>query len=168
MRHKILLLVFSLASLVSFAQSGVVLHGYLQDVLPGMVPKGTDENGKALGAHTATTRVLIYLELPRSAAATPVEVWINGKRYGVQAEKITSFPVTLSKGAVVNSKPVLLPARSGNVLELIPVAFTKGKDFSKAKTKARSNELVVVYKMGGSYYSAVQKKWKSLEPQVNE
>ena len=45
MKWRILLIFLTGISLTSYSQTGVKLYGYIQEVLPGTIPKGTDENG---------------------------------------------------------------------------------------------------------------------------
>ena len=93
-------------------------------------------------------------------------MWIHGERFNVTTEPVKKTPIILPNKT---GKSATLVAKTSNkVQQVVAVPFTKGKEFSLAKKKAASNELVVVYKQNGKYYSALLKKIKVLDPQFSE
>jgi hypothetical protein len=61
----------------------------------------------------------------------------------------------------------MVPKTSGQVIQVTPISKSDGKRFPKARLKAATNELVVVYKLNGKFYSATLKKLTRLEPENN-
>ena len=162
MKRRILLIFLTAFSLASFSQTGVKIYGYVQEVLPGTIPKGTDENGKKIEAVKVRDNYLIYISVPGKSRIYPIELWIKGNRFSAKPETVTTTPVQQNDNL---GKPITLVAKtSNNVQRIIPIPIIQGKEFLNAKKKSLSNELVVVYKLNGKYYSATQKKLTRLEP----
>jgi len=62
-------------------------------------------------------------------------------------------------------KPITLVAKTSNkVQRIIAFPIIEGKQFPNAKKKSITNDLVVVYKLNGKFYSATLKKLTRLEP----
>ena len=156
MRTKILLLLTLLISLQSLAQSGIKAMGFVQEEAPGMVPRETGEpKSKPHQEH------YIFLSIPKGKTVQPVEIWIRGEAYSLRRE-IVKPPVFAPKGAL--GKPQLMVSQTGNlIMKLTPLPYAKGKIFTRAREKAKANELVVVYRLNNTYYSATQKELTRLE-----
>ena len=168
----ILILLFAVTS--SFSQT-VKVYGYAREVMPGIVQKDEEEKklegSNAEGTKTEKTNdknvsYIVYLSSSSKSAIVPVEMWIHGERFNVTTEPVKKTPIILPNKT---GKSATLVAKTSNkVQQVVAVPFTKGKEFSLAKKKAASNELVVVYKQNGKYYSALLKKIKVLDPQFSE
>ena len=165
MKHKIILLLFMAVSFSAFSQNGVTLYGFYQESLPGTIPKGTDENGNTIPKKSAVDYI-IYLKAPASSKITPVEIWIKGEQTLLQAEK-TKTPVHIQSSGTGNST-TLVPKTGSNVWKIIPTSSTNYIKFTRARDKAEVNDVVVVYKLKGKFYSATLKNLKRLEPRNNE
>lgn len=167
MKSKILLLLLSVLSLSAFGQKGVQLHGFYRDVLPGTVQKGFDESGQPQAARKDNSiQYFLYLSAPAGSRITPVEIWIHGQQYAAKAVKVAT-PVELPS-SIPGKKQTLLGKTSGAVYQVQPGAALHQVRYTKARDKAASNEVVVVYKLNGVYYSATLKELTKLEPQNNE
>ena len=164
MKNKILLLIFMALGINGFCQTGVKVYGFIQDVLPGTIPKGTDENGNQIQARKSTTVYRIFLTGIGKNRIYPVEVWIKGKQFTASYETINNTPIEARSD---NKTVVMVPKTSGQVVQITPINKSDGKKFPNAKVKAASNELVVVYKLNGKFYSATLKKLTRLEPENN-
>jgi len=157
---------FFLVGFTSFSQIGVKLYGYVREVTPGTVPRGTGENGENISRAKPQPTYLVYLSAPSKHPVSAIEMWIKGERFSLRTEPMTQTPVVVPTNT---RKTITLVAKTSNkVQQLIAVPFTEGKEFSLAKKKAAANELVVVYRQNGKYYSATLKKVTQLEPQFNE
>jgi hypothetical protein len=164
MKYKILHgLLFLFIGLCTYAQNGVTVYGYSQDILPGNVPVSTGE--KKTNKAVVHTDYFIYISGPAKKTLHPIEMWINGEPFSIKTETTGSTPVQINVG---NRNTTLVPKTKNKVQRLTPWPYMPGKSFAKAKEKAASNELVVVYKLNGKFYSAVLKKITRLEPQANE
>ena len=175
MKRYFSLLIFFFAVLSSFSQSGVKVYGYAREVMPGIVQKDVEEKklegSNAEGTKTVKTDInnvsyLVYLSSSSKSAIVPVEMWIHGERFNVMIQPVKKTPVILPNKT--GKSTTLVSKTSNKVQQVVAVPFTKGKEFSLAKKKATYNELVVVYKQNGKYYSNLLKKIKVLEPQFSE
>lgn len=143
------------------AQSGVKLYGYQQAVTRGMAGRERDENGKVVRKEQSPMyNYQIYLTSNYKGRIYPIELWIKGERKGVKAETVTTTPVTMvqNDGTTEPKKIVLVPATRSKVWLLTGTTVPPQKQFTKAKTLAASNELVLVYKRNGSFQYATLKK----------
>ncbi|MGZ8538109.1 MAG: hypothetical protein ACXWV9_07575 [Flavisolibacter sp.] len=174
MKRHFFFLIFLFTAISSFSQTGVKVYGYEREAMPGIVQNDSEE--KVEGSNVERTKTektfeksisyLVYISSSSKSAITPVEMWIRGERFNVMTEPVTKTPIILPNKT---GKSTTLVAKTSNkVQQVVAVPFTKGKEFSLAKKKAAWNELVVVYKQNGKYYSALLKKIKVLEPQFSE
>jgi hypothetical protein len=159
-----------LAGLKAQTRTDVKLYAYARPVTGGVPPKiSTQENNLlTYPAAKAKYNYLIYLEGPVTTRLYPVEMWLHGEKKGVRTLIVNTTPVEIKTGDIPEySKTItLVPKTSNRVYQLdlgIPVP---GKEMAAARTKASTNELVVVYKYAGKFYYAVEKKIKLLEPVV--
>ena len=166
MKRTILFIALFTISFASFSQTGVRVYGYVREVTPGIVPHGKRENGKDIEQAKPTPNYLVYLTSPSKYPATVVEMWINGQRFSTQSEWIAKTPVILPNNT--GKSTTVVGKTSNKVQQVVPITFTQGKEFSLARKKAAVNELVVVYRQNGKYYSATLKKLTKLEPQFSE
>ena len=164
MKSTILVVIFMVLGINSFSQNGVKLYGFIQDVLPGTIPKGTDENGQPIQARKSQTVYRIFLTGPSKGKIYPAEIWINGRQYAASYETIRSTPVEARSD---NKTVAMVPKTSGQVIQVNPMDRTDGKKFPNAKAKAALNDVVIVYKLNGKFYSATLKKLVRLEPENN-
>jgi len=153
-------------SFSAFSQTGVKIYGFYRDVLPGTVPKGTDENGKAIPKPDINVEYLVYISGPAGKKIIPVEVWIKGERHSATGSIESHSPVQTTGDLGKNI--TLVPKTSGTVQRIHPGKEADGKNFPNAKSKAAVNDLVIVYKMNGKFYSSALKKLKKIEPVNHE
>ena len=113
MKQSILLMLICALSFSAFSQTGVKIYGFYREVLPGTVPKGTDENGKALPRPEVNVEYLVYISGPSGKRIYPVEIWIKGERYSASGTTESHSPVqtTGDLGKVIT----LVPKTSGTV-----------------------------------------------------
>jgi hypothetical protein len=157
MGKALFVLFFSFVGLTSFAQTGVKVYGYVRDVLPGNIP-----NRQVRSAKPNTTTYMIYISAPSKYTITPVEVWINGEKFSAKSLPNVKTPVLVPKDNTGNQ--ISLVAKTSNKLQQIVTAAPAEATLSaSAKTKARTNELVIVYKLNGKLYTASLKKFTRLE-----
>jgi hypothetical protein len=173
MKYFLILIVLSvLLSTRLFAQSrsDVKLYAYARPVTGGVMPKiSTQENGSQTMIKPKTKySYLFYLEGPKKLRIYPVELWIKGERYGIKTTAVNTTPVEITSGELPQyTKTItLVPKTKNRVIKLDPAVAVNGKNFPKAKAKAETNEIVLVYKYGGKFYYAVQDKIKLIEPIV--
>src|SRR6476619_1170995 len=166
MKRTILLMLILALSVSAFSQTGVKIFGYTRDVLPGTIPKGTDENGKALPKPKENVEYLIYISGPSKTRIYPVEVWIRGEKFSASGMTENHSPVQTTGD--LGKTITLVPKTAGTIQRIHTAKAVEGKNFPNAKTKATSNDLVIVYKMNGKFYSATLKHLQKIEPVNHE
>lgn len=161
---------FLLPGLVAQSRTDVKLYAYARPVAGGVPPKiSTQENNLQTYADAkAKYNYLIYLEGPAQPRIYPVEMWLHGEKKGVRTTLVTTTPVEIKTGDIPGySKTItLVPKTANSVYQLDLGMSVPGKEMAAARAKARTNELVVVYKYAGKFYYAAEKKIKVLEPVV--
>lgn len=172
---KYFLLLFTLSILLSTrllaqSRSDVKLYAYARPVTGGVMPKVSIQENGSQTMITPKTKYsyLFYLEGPKKLRIYPVELWIKGERHGIKTSPVNNTPVEISTGELPQySKTItLVPKTNNKVIKMDPAVAVNGKDFPKAKAKAETNEIVLVYKYAGKFYYAVQDKIKTLDPIV--
>lgn len=145
----------------SFAQK-VKLHGYVQKSTPGIkAARDFDENGNAK-AKTEPSKgsYYVYITAPPNTRLYLVEGWLKGERIGLKAEPVDGpAKITNDNG----EERVLVPKTNAQVWQLTGTKEVSGKNFPKAKTLAKTAELVVVYKLNGKFGYATLKQLSKLE-----
>ena len=148
----------------------VKLYAYARPVAGGVPPKiSTQENNlQAYSSAKAKYNYLIYLEGPATTRIYPVEMWLHGEKKGVRTTIVTTTPVEIKTGDLPPySKTItLVPKTTNSVYQLNLGTPVPGKEMAAARAKARTHEVVVVYKYAGKFYYAAEKKIKVLEPVV--
>lgn len=135
------------------------LYAYRQAVLPGTVR--VDENGREV---PRKPQYNYYIYLASSAKIFPVEIWIDGQAYNVNAA-ITFTPVEYTNPTSVENKPkVLVPKTSRKVWQLYPAAEKLNQMNAREKNLLDKNQLVVIYKCGNKIYYKTVSKFSELEP----
>jgi len=165
MMRKILPLLFCFFGFQAFSQTNVKLYGFIRETHAGTVPRGTQENGNPIPSTSAANEYLIYISGPRKTRIYPSEVWINGHRYEAVTEKVPG-PVSVKEQN--GAKKTLVAATTGTVLRIRPQQAGPRKLSVNVQSKIAANDVVVVYKMKGKFYTAVLKKLTRLEPVFNE
>ena len=143
------------------------LYGYMQPVSGGAFPsKAIDEGGKEVASETEQ-RFNYLLYLASSTIVYPSEIWVRGKLYSVTTTSIKTTPVKeprVSEISSADSARTLVPSTTKKVWQLhLAPAGSSIKQSVKGKSLAKSNELVVVYKMGGKFYYSILPKLDLLE-----
>ncbi len=173
MKQTLLLLslIFFFTTLKAQTRTDVKIYGYIQPVSRGVAPDtDIDEAGnlKTKGLK-AGSNYFIYITGPASSRIYPIEMWIKGKQYSAKPEAVNKTPVQMADPALPNGPNfiTLVPKTSKKVIRLISgSAVTPGKSLAIAKSKAKTNELVIVYKMSGKLYYAVLEKLAVLEAAI--
>ena len=165
MYSKILLFLLTFASISTYAQNGFRVYGYVQQQLPGIVPKGNTEQGVPVKKKIVTDH-LIYFSSPKGTRVTLVEMYINGQPYSIKSGNLVQTPVSQKDN--LGKTRTLVPKTGNEVRQLIRSDYVPGKDFSRARQKAAVNDVVVVYQYRGNSYSAILKTLTKLEPVSNE
>lgn len=167
------LLFLVLAPLMAISQLPVKIFAYSQSELPGTILKGvTDENGNPLHIKKETpVNYYIFAAYPTSNNIIFKEIWLKGKFYSVETQKIDSTPVIKINNNVPDNpvKEVLVPYTRLNVISITPTtALNKTlKRCSKAGKLASKNELIVSCIYRGKKHFIGIKKIKVLEPVAN-
>jgi hypothetical protein len=162
----LLLLTFAIVNAQSKA---VTLYGFRQHISPGAQKAGDiDENGKFIEKQAPELfHYTIYLAIASKAPVAPIQLWINGEPYSVQADTVTKIPVTTTNTDAPAAKVVhLIPDTAGTILKLMPVPLTIDKGTKRLHKLAKTNAVVVRYKQDGDLRYEVLKKFKDLDPQA--
>ena len=164
MLRKILPLLFCFLGFQAFSQNNVKLYGFVRESHAGTVPRGTQENGNQIPSSQVATEYLVYISGPSGTRLYPAEIWIKGQRYDVRTGKVTA-PVSIDQNG---EKKVLVAPGTGNLMRLYPEKAGTRKISIDTRSSAAANEVVVIYKWKGKFYTAKLKKLTKLEPVFNE
>jgi len=162
-----------LSSFAAISQSSVKIFAYSQTETPGNIPKGiTDENGNQVIKRRETpVKYYIFATHPPSVNIIFTEIWIKGKLYTVETQKIDSTPVIhVNKNMPGNLKEeVLVPYTVQQVIAIVPGSVKNKtlKRCSRISKLANNNELVLRYIDRGKKRFTGIKKIKLLEPIAN-
>jgi hypothetical protein len=170
MKQSLLILALIFIFLISKAQtrSDVKIYGYIQPVSRGVAPDtNIDEAGNVKPKSVKPgSNYFIYITGPASTRIYPVEMWVKGKQYSAKSETVYKTPVQLADPAMPDGPNLitLVPKTTKKVMMLVPGNFVnQGKSLAIAKSKAKTNELVVVYKMNGKFHYALLEKLNIIE-----
>lgn len=170
MKKTLLLLVIALHFFISKAQTrnDVEIFGYIQPVTRGVSPEtNIDETGNLkTKAAKQGSNYFIYITVPAASHVYPIEMWIKGEQYTSKPETINTTPIQIADPALPGGPNLitLVPKTTKKVIKLIPgKTGIPGKTIKTAKSKSKTNELVVVYKMKGNFYFSLLKKLILLE-----
>ena len=138
----------------------VKLHAFKQSVAQGKAPEVTD--GPQVSERQGKN-YFIYAVSP--SRIYPSEIWIEGERYGVSVTTITQTPVEQGDDRNIGApKKVLVPKTTQKVIQLVPIPAVEEKSFgANAKSQAKTNDVVLVYKQNGKFYYKALKRMSDLE-----
>lgn len=138
--------------LTGFAQKdSLTLYAYEQKVSPGIAPAKTSQ---------VKTQYHIYLSSPHNINVYPLSLWIKGKLFGVNVKEAKA-PVKLQSAN--DSIIMLVPETEQKVLRLFPIKTTMPGNTQKGGALARQNELVLVYKLKGTFHYMVKEHIDQLD-----
>src|ERR1700694_4448915 len=120
MKRPFILLALFMIAVQSMGQSSVKLYGYIQDIIPGTIARGTDENGNRIETGRQYN-YQVYLVAPASLRITPAEVWINHKPFSARGEAVSQTPVVFKDQ---KNNRILVPRTSQRVLKIITLPFS--------------------------------------------
>lgn len=161
MKRILSIMFLSLLAGFAFAQSkgNIKLYAYQQSVSRGSAPEATDGPQTSTGAGR---NYWIYTVAP--GRVYPAEIWLNGTRFGVSVTTIRQTPVEWEDaGNIGATKKTLVPKSTGTTLQLVPVGAADKAIGKTAKSLARANAVVLVYKRNGKFFYVTQKTWKDME-----
>lgn len=161
-----LLLTGLLASCKAQQKGTVSVYGFKQAVLPGILPGDlmTDDGRVIQQEFKPKFNLFIYTASKNNI--TPVEVWLEGKRYAVVAEPVANTPVQYTNPTAM-PKPgtiTLVPKTSKKVLRIALTEAERKKPLLQKSGIAKENELVIVYKQGNQTYYVTMKGLTEIEP----
>ena len=124
----------------------------------------TDEQGKTVEAKQEVNKNLfIYLAYPPGLNLYPVEVWMKGELYSIKQQPAhTPVVIVYENGQYEPETVILVPTTTDTVFQLILTDRSPSKNTTIKKSLAETNDLVVVYKLNGKFYSQTLKKIKGL------
>lgn len=137
------------------------LYGYVQSVSGGKAPEMA-ENGTRT---SEGSRKNYRLYAASTTRVYPVEIWIEGERYGLTAKSVEQTPVEAGDDANIGSPKVqLVPKTTRKVVQLVPLNGAAIKSQSvKAKSLATQNAVVFVYRQNGKLVYSTLKKLAPLQ-----
>jgi hypothetical protein len=145
--------------------SAIKLYAFRQTIVRGIsTTYQEDEQGNKIEAkREIKNNVFVYLAYPPNIFLYPVEIWMDGQQYSVKPEPVqTPVIITYDNGAFAPETIVLVPKSSDTVTQLILSGNLPAKNARIKKTLADTNDLVLVYKLNGKFYSQTLKKIKGL------
>ena len=152
-------------SLSGVAQKATVkLYGYAQPVIGGVPSiQHPDEKENTLSSKkNRRANYFIYLVYPKILPIHPVELWLKGKAYNIDVRPAkTPVQVVYDNGDFEPEKIILVPATKDTCVQLL-INSLPLKSTTIKRSLIENNELVVVYKLKGKFYSKTLKKLKEL------
>jgi hypothetical protein len=141
------------------------LYAYRQRVSPGTQKIGDlDENGKLIKKEAKPVfHYAIYLISSSKTPVYPVQLWINGEAAAVEVKTLASPPIMYTNvdAPTAVPKPLFAPP-NGTIFQLTPTPLTTDKDKGEAKTLAKNNAVVLLYKKEGKLQYGVLRKFTDL------
>jgi len=162
--RTILSFVFTLlvGSCIGQSKGTAVLKAYHQPVAPG-VNNGVIEEGGQEVKMPAERKGNDYIFLLSDSRVYPVELWLDGTRYGVIAEPVSS-PVRNPHYRADSGDPeFLIQAKGKKLTRLTASPAINGKEIMTQNTVTADNEIVVVYRAAGKFYYSALKKASLLD-----
>ena len=138
------------ASCSGQSKGKVMLYGYVQSVA-GNRHSDLAEDGTTKETIRTGKNYLLYASAP--ARIYPMEIWIEGVKYGVTIKSISKTPVIFKDETNIGSlEQTLVHATKEKVIQLIPNSQPTKSLGSTAQALAKSNALVLVFKQSGKLY----------------
>lgn len=158
-------------SILSIAQSkSPIVNGYAYQraSLPGTIPRGvTNEDGsqadrpiKPMITH------FVYLEIKTSQNIKPTTIWIRGKNYNLETEKITTVPLVLDRQGIGDKtlSDTLVKKTANNVFRIYPKGTLVTKASSTISKKINKQNIVIEYYWKSKKYYYTIRAIKNLQP----
>lgn len=158
-------------SILSIAQlKSPVLNGYAYQraSLPGTIPKGvTNEDGSQADRPVKPMIThFVYLEIKPTQNIKPATIWIRGKSYKLETEKITSIPVVLERQGIGEKtlSDTLVKKTANNVFRIYPKGTLVTKASSAISKKINKQNVVIEYFWKAKKYYYTISDIKNLQP----
>lgn len=155
------------AFLIQAQEDGITIYGFRQQSTGGMQKRGDiDETGKLVKKEPAQIfKNLIYLASASKARIYPVQMWIKGEAFSVNANVVTSEQLLKEDANRHAGKIKAVVYKAGQTIwKLTPKPLVIDKSGGRAKALAIANDVVVLYKMSGKLRYGVLKKFTDLDP----
>lgn len=164
MKKMMTLLLAVLLAAASQAQTKgtIKIYGYKQPVVGGVAQRTISENGKSNEA-AVKPRFNYRIYTASSSNITPVELWINGKAFSVSQSLVESPVIYTSTNNPANPVSVILVPKTNKKVLQLGLEEPKRSASAKAKTWAKTNELVLIYKVNGRTFYQVMKRLEVME-----
>jgi hypothetical protein len=171
MKTKLLFILLLITGSSVFCQPAIKVYAYEQDVLPGTIPVGTDENGNSIRKAADKKNYRVFLSFKSGFLISPVEIYIRGKSFSIKGVETKKTPV----GYINNNIPPkpetieLVPATKNKVVQLqVGDEPQESKRSSHLKKLTEKNEVVIEYLLKKKRYFLTVQKLRKLEPVANE
>jgi hypothetical protein len=155
-----------LFSLTGAAQKPTVkLYGYMQAVTGGLPPTSEpDEKGNSTRSKKSLrANYFVYLVYPKSQTIYPVELWIKGQGYQINVQPVkTPVEVIYYNGDFESETIILVPATENTCMQLL-ISNSLLKSTTVKKSLIENNEVAVLYKLKGRFYTKTLRKIKGLQ-----
>jgi len=172
MKKNLLVLTFLAIRLNVYCQPAVKIFAFEQENLPGTIPSGLkDENGNPQKKAAAKKNYFIYLSFKRTYKVAPLQIFIKGKAFPIQANDVQTTPVEYVSNTIPRSpeKMILVPKTTNKVLEIkLGEASMQDKKNSYIQKLSNKNDIVIAYLWNKKKYFTTLKKLKKLESKANE
>ena len=161
-----LVVLFVFVSCKAQLKGTINLYGFKQAVLPGMIPGDIMTDDGRIIEQPFKPKFNLFIYTASINTITPVEVWLDGKKYSVKTEAVTTTPVEYTNPTSMPQPSVttIVPKTSKKVLRLTLVEAADSKPFLKNTSMAKEKELIVVYKQGSKIYYTSLNTLKEIEP----
>lgn len=157
---------FSAAGAQSLA--GAKLYGFRQQVVGGKKPQQSvsENNGAISVANDPRKNTWLFLVAPAKTIVVPTEVYLDGKKYKVKAEKVVKTPVVFTDDAIPDEPKttVMVPKTTQPVWRLTAGSVQAFRPTAALRKLFAQNEVVVGYTVKGKKYYTPLKQFAWIEP----
>ena len=157
-------------SILAQQNKNVRLYGYSQIVIPGVAPRDIImEGGQQIPVERKQRKnTWVYLTFPSNVPLKQCELYINGKKYNIEAQFITKTPVTYTDYNIPAFPKTIemVPTTPDKVLQLILTKELSFKPNSRLSKLLKEHEVVVSYILHGKKYYTTVTKLANIEPAV--
>jgi hypothetical protein len=172
MKKNLPFFIFFVLALNIYCQPAIKVFAFEQESLPGTIPAGIkDENGNPIKKAAAQKNYFIFLSFKKKYDIAPIQVFVKGKPFNIQATYDRELPVEYTDNTILNNreKTILVPKTKNKVIEIkLMEISSQQKEDPRFQELADSNDVVIAYTWKKKKHFVTLKSLKTLKPLINE
>lgn len=171
MKANLLFILLLITGSAVFCQPAIKIYAFEQDVLPGTIPVGKDENGNPVRKAADKKNYRVFLSFKNSYSIEPVQVFIRGKSFAIKEVEMKTTPVNYVNNNIPQNPQTieLVPATKNKVIQVQVIQkVADNKKSNTIKKMVEKNDVVIIYLWKKKKYYLALQKLKKLEPVANQ